>query len=85
MTCDEFLALIKVEPKSCSMSDVGLAHEHFKECEVCKDVLGLNENAMKWRNAWDELHTDSKKDIGTFVAIAICILLGILLFWSFAR
>ena len=85
LTCDEFLALIKSEPKSCSISDVGLAHKHFTECQVCHDVLGLNESGMKWRNAWDELHTDSKKDIGTFVAVAVCILLGIFLFWALAR
>jgi hypothetical protein len=83
MTCDEFLAFIEADPKSCSMDDVGLAHQHFTECDVCKDALGLNENAQKWRNAWDRLRTDSHNDIGFFLAVVICILLGIFLFWSF--
>jgi hypothetical protein len=85
MTCDEFLALIQADPKSRKTQDVDLAHKHFMECEVCKDVLGMNEDAMKWRNAWHELHAGSKNDFGMYAAIAICILLGILLFWSFAR
>jgi len=85
--CDDFLALIRKEPKACSAQDVGLCQTHFRECDICQNVLGWNEHDMKWRNAWDQPDTDSKKESGiaVFIGVGICFLLGVFLFWFFRR
>ena len=85
MICDDFLALIRKDPKACSAEDVGLCQTHFRKCDICQNVLGWNEHDMKWRNAWEQPASDPKKETGTavYIGVGICFLLGVLLYFCF--
>jgi hypothetical protein len=85
MTCDEFASLMRRNPEECSMSEVAFSEQHYRQCPHCHVLVDFDEHSMIWRFAWAKFDHDAKrgakKMVGCAVAIAICLLLGVLLRW----